>query len=194
MSLCLPDPARLCYLLSHESAPSCRSQRAGAGAGRKAISYHSTGDVLFGDVNPVGRLPQTVYASDGKVPSRDQYDVSQGFTYMFLRGGPLFPFGHGLSYTEFKYANLCLATERMSAAGVLVGNVDVSNAGQRSGDEVVQLYVCKCGSRVKARSRGTAGVPAAHAETTRAANRDVHRARRKDRVLGRSNTCVCHRA
>ena len=59
-------------------------------------------DVLFGDFNPAGRLPHTVYASESQVPPQDEYDVTKGFTYMYLNGEPLFAFGHGLSYTAFK--------------------------------------------------------------------------------------------
>ena len=63
-------------------------------------------DVLFGNVNPAGRLPLTVYESDSQVPPQDQYDVTKGFTYMYLNGKPLFAFGHGMSYTQFKYTRL----------------------------------------------------------------------------------------
>jgi beta-glucosidase len=54
-------------------------------------------DVLFGDVNPAGRLPHTVYASESQVPPQDEYDITKGFTYMYLNGDPLFAFGHGLA-------------------------------------------------------------------------------------------------
>lgn len=106
-------------------------------------------DVLFGDVNPAGRLPHTVYASETQVPPQDQYDISQGFTYMFLRGAPLFSFGHGLSYTEFAYSNLQLSTDTLPAAAALTVTVDVKNTGTRAGDEVAQLYIRHADSRVK---------------------------------------------
>jgi len=98
-------------------------------------------DVIFGDVNPGGRLPYTVYASESQVPPQDEYDITRGFTYMYLDGKPLFPFGHGLSYTAFRYANLRLSDRRVPQNGSLTAAVDVSNTGKRDGDEVVQLYV-----------------------------------------------------
>ncbi len=102
---------------------------------------HAIADVLFGDVSPAGRLPHTVYASEEQVPPLDQYDVSQGFTYMYLKGAPLFPFGHGLSYTAFEYSNLRVVSKEVSPGGRLTLSVDVQNTGSRAGDEVVQLYV-----------------------------------------------------
>ena len=98
-------------------------------------------DVIFGEVNPGGRLPYTVYESDGQVPPQDEYDISKGFTYMYLTGEPLFAFGHGLSYTEFRYGKLRLSADRIAAGGTVTVSVDVENVGHRAGDEVVQLYV-----------------------------------------------------
>jgi beta-glucosidase len=98
-------------------------------------------DVIFGDVNPGGRLPQTVYASENQVPPQDEYDVTKGFTYMYLNGEPLFPFGHGLSYTQFKYSKLQVASKQIPTNGKVTVSVDVKNTGKREGDEVVQLYV-----------------------------------------------------
>jgi len=98
-------------------------------------------DVLLGKVNPAGRLPHTVYASEKQVPSIDEYDVTKGFTYMYLNGAPLYAFGHGLSYTTFAYDNLRLSTKSIPADGTLTVDIDVKNTGKRAGDEVAQLYV-----------------------------------------------------
>jgi beta-glucosidase len=98
-------------------------------------------DVIFGDYNPAGRMPLTVYASTNQVPPQDEYDVTKGFTYMYLKGKPLFAFGHGLSYTTFKYGSLKLSDAQIAPAGELTATVEVSNTGKREGDEVVQLYV-----------------------------------------------------
>ena len=118
---------------------------------------HAIADVLFGDVNPAGRLPHTIYAAESQVPPLDQYDISQGFTYMFVRGAPLFSFGHGLSYTEFKYSNLRLSSEKLSADGQLTVTVDVENTGPRAGDEVAQFYTHQVNSRVPRPARELRG-------------------------------------
>jgi beta-glucosidase len=97
-------------------------------------------DVIFGDTNPAGRLPYTVYASEAQVPPQDEYDITKGFTYMYVKGQPLYPFGYGLSYTHFTYSNLHVSPERLSAGGSVTVSVDVENTGARAGDEVVQLY------------------------------------------------------
>ena len=102
---------------------------------------HAIADVILGDVNPAGRLPHTVYASESQVPPRDEYDVSKGFTYMFLNGDPLFPFGLGLSYTRFRYSSLQVTPRQIRAAGKVKVSVAAKNTGRRAGDEVVQLYV-----------------------------------------------------
>ncbi len=98
-------------------------------------------DVIFGNVNPGGKLPLTVYASDAQVPPQDEYDVTKGFTYMYMKGEPLFAFGHGLSYTKFKYSNLKIASSQISKDGQVQVSFDVKNTGKREGDEVAQLYV-----------------------------------------------------
>ena len=96
---------------------------------------HGLADVLFGDVNPAGRLPHTVYASESQVPPQDEYDISKGFTYMFVNGAPLFAFGHGLSYTTFEYSDLKVSDSPLKIEAT------VKNTGSVSGDEVVQLYL-----------------------------------------------------
>jgi beta-glucosidase len=114
-------------------------------------------DVLFGDANPAGRLPHTVYATESQVPPQDEYDVTKGFTYMYLKGKPLFPFGHGLSYNRFKYSNLQVSPRQIPATSKVTVQVDVENSGQRPGDEVVQLYVHQVECSVKRPSKELRG-------------------------------------
>ncbi len=96
-------------------------------------------EVLFGAYNPAGRLPVTFYKSAGQIPPFSNYTM-EGKTYRYFRGEPLFPFGHGLSYTTFEYGNLKLPSSTRAGENVSV-SVDVKNSGSRSGEEVVQLYV-----------------------------------------------------
>jgi beta-glucosidase len=97
-------------------------------------------DVIFGEVNPAGRLPYTIYSSEAQVPPQDEYDISKGFTYMYVKGEPLYPFGHGLSYSTFKYSNLRVSPGKISADRNISVTVDVKNTSRRAGEEVVQLY------------------------------------------------------
>ncbi|TGD81846.1 glycoside hydrolase family 3 C-terminal domain-containing protein [Hymenobacter wooponensis] len=96
-------------------------------------------DVLFGDYNPAGRLPVTFYKSESQLPPFDNYDMA-GRTYRYFKDTPLYPFGHGLSYSTFKYSNLKAPSKAKTGQPVQV-SVDVQNTSQRPGDEVVQLYV-----------------------------------------------------
>ncbi|MCF0167424.1 MAG: glycoside hydrolase family 3 C-terminal domain-containing protein, partial [Bacteroidales bacterium] len=100
--------------------------------GGKAIE-----EVLFGDYNPAGRLPLTFYKSMEQLPPFDNYDLTYGRTYKYFQDEPLYPFGHGLSYTTFEYGNLGVAKKG--------DNLDVTftvkNTGKRDGDEVAQVYV-----------------------------------------------------
>ncbi len=105
-------------------------------------------DVLFGDYNPGGRLPVTFYKSVDDLPPFADYRMA-GRTYRFFKGTPLYPFGYGLSYTTFTYNNLRTSTARLRAGDTVVVRVDVTNTGQRAGDEVAQLYVRHLGSRVE---------------------------------------------
>ena len=107
-------------------------------------------DVLFGDYNPAGRLPVTFYRSVNDLPAFDDYRVAGGGrTYRFFTGTPLYPFGYGLSYTTFAYKNLRTSAATLRASDTAVVRVDVTNTGQRTGDEVAQLYVRHIGSRVE---------------------------------------------
>ena len=89
-------------------------------------------DVLFGDVNPSGKLPVTFYRSIDQVPDYEDYCM-KGRTYRYFEGDPLFAFGYGLSYTEFSYGKASVRGRKLV--------VPVTNTGSREGDEVVQLYV-----------------------------------------------------
>ena len=103
-------------------------------------------DVLFGCVNPGGKLPISLPMTVGQVPVYYNHKPSGGRTnwkgdYVDASTKPLFPFGHGLSYTTFEYANLDISPTQVGAAETVSIRVDVTNVGERSGDEVVQLYV-----------------------------------------------------
>lgn len=104
-------------------------------------------DVLFGDYNPAGRLPVTFYTSVTDLPAFDEYAMA-GRTYRFFTGTPLYAFGHGLSYTTFRYAGLRTSASSIGATDTLTVRVDVTNTGRRAGDEVVQLYVRHPASKV----------------------------------------------
>ncbi len=93
-------------------------------------------DVLLGHYNPAGRLPVTFYRATADLPDFKDYRMA-GRTYRYFDGRPLYPFGHGLSYTHFNYANLRAAP---APGGTLAVTIEVTNAGARDGDEVVQLY------------------------------------------------------
>jgi beta-glucosidase len=96
--------------------------------------------VLFGDYNPGGKLTATWPADMAQLPPMMDYDIRHGRTYMYFKGEPLFPFGYGLSYTRFGYANLRFGAPSFPADGTLDVAVDVSNTGARAGDSVVELY------------------------------------------------------
>ena len=104
-------------------------------------------DALFGDYNPGGRLPVTFYRDTTDLPPFEDYRMA-GRTYRFFSGKPLYPFGHGLSYTRFDYKNLRTSSEELERTGRVTVQVDVTNSGKRAGDEVVQLYVQHVGSKV----------------------------------------------
>ncbi|MCX7681300.1 MAG: glycoside hydrolase family 3 C-terminal domain-containing protein [Anaerolineae bacterium] len=126
-------------------------------AGGEAIA-----DVLFGDYNPAGRLPVTFYRSTADLPPFTDYRT-EGRTYRYFRGEPLFPFGHGLSYTTFAYSNLRLSAEKLTWDGtameepMLTVSVDVQNTGDRAGDEVVQMYITDLVASVPVPIRQLAG-------------------------------------
>lgn len=107
-------------------------------------------DVLFGDVNPAGKLPVTFPRSVGQIPiyynslptgrpflEKEKYTSK----YLDIPNSPLFPFGYGLSYTTFKLSNMQLSETRISKNGTIKVSVDLENTGKRDGAEVVQVYI-----------------------------------------------------
>ncbi|WP_213806687.1 glycoside hydrolase family 3 C-terminal domain-containing protein [Granulicella sp. dw_53] len=105
--------------------------------------------VLFGAYNPAGRLVTTWPTSIEQLPPMMDYNIRNGRTYMYFKGQPLYGFGYGLSYTTFRYSNLKIGSPQLAKDGTVTVSVDVSNIGQKIGDEVVQLYVSHLGSKVE---------------------------------------------
>lgn len=96
-------------------------------------------NILFGDTNPQGRLPITFYRSAEELPEFTDYSM-EGRTYRYMKQDALYPFGYGLSYTEFTYTEASFSAEKITAEGVEV-SVTVENTGSMSGTETVQVYV-----------------------------------------------------
>lgn len=113
-------------------------------------------DVLFGDYNPAGRLPVTFYKSVGDLPPFEDYKMA-GRTYRYFRGEPLYPFGYGLSYTNFAYGNLKFKKKIKTGENLQI-SVDVQNAGAVEGDEVAQLYITNQKSSVVVPIRSLEGI------------------------------------
>jgi len=97
-------------------------------------------DVLFGNYNPSGHLPVTFYASDSDLPDFENYDMSNR-TYKYFKGKPLYPFGFGLSYTNFDYQWESQPQKVYHSGETISGALKVKNVGERDGDELVQVYV-----------------------------------------------------
>jgi beta-glucosidase len=112
-------------------------------------SGHAIADVLFGDVNPGGKLPVTFPRHVGQTPiyynhkSTGRPPTDQKYTskYLDVPVTPLYPFGYGLSYTQFQLRDLRLSSQSIPTDGQLTVSVELENTGQRAGDEVVQLYI-----------------------------------------------------
>jgi beta-glucosidase len=111
-------------------------------------SGNALADVLFGDYNPGGKLVQTWPLSMEQLPPLMDYNIRNGRTYMYFKGDPLFPFGYGLSYTNFSFSNFKTSGTVIKAGSIIQVNVEVTNTGKRSGDEVVQLYIRHLNSTV----------------------------------------------
>jgi beta-glucosidase len=97
-------------------------------------------DVLFGNYNPAGRLPVTFYASDSDLPDIEDYDMSNR-TYKYFKGNVLYPFGYGLSYTNFNYEWVAQPKKEYTAKETITASFTIKNAGKLGGDEVAQVYI-----------------------------------------------------
>jgi len=99
-------------------------------------------EVLFGKVNPSGKLPVTVPHSIGQLPFHySQKEINSRKGYLFAENGPLYPFGFGLSYTDFEFSSFELSSNEMPVDGTVSASIVVKNTGKVSGKEVVQLYI-----------------------------------------------------
>lgn len=107
-------------------------------------------NVIFGDVNPGGKLPISFPKSAGQIPDYYDHKPSRDRSYLFAGREPIFPFGFGLSYTQFKFENVRVEPKSIRPGGSAKVSVDVTNTGSRAGDEVAQLYVHQ---RVASRTR-----------------------------------------
>jgi len=100
---------------------------------------------LFGDYNPGGRLPNTIFQSSTNIPDITNYDMvtSPGFTYKWYSGNavPLFKFGYGLSYTTFNYSNLIVSSSTVDICENITLTFTITNTGSMIGDELAQLYI-----------------------------------------------------
>jgi beta-glucosidase len=119
-------------------------------------------DILFGRVSPAGRLVQTWTASIDQLPSILDYNIRHGRTYMYDPHEPLFPFGHGLTYTTFEYRDLVSAKKTISRGEVVDISLTVENTGDMDSDEVVQLYVSYPGSKVQRPRKALKGFRRVH--------------------------------
>lgn len=102
---------------------------------------YALADMLFGNINPSGKLTISIPRSVGHLPTFYNYKPSARRGYLFTETSALYPFGHGLSYTNFKYTNLHLEKSTITASESVTVSVDITNTGKRSGAEVVQLYI-----------------------------------------------------
>lgn len=109
---------------------------------------HAIADILFGDVNPSGRLTLSLPEDVGQLPVYYLGKRSRGVRYLEGNSQPRYPFGFGLSYTEFSYSGLQVEPAVITADGTAEVTVEVENTGSRSGAEVVQLYISDLVSKV----------------------------------------------
>jgi beta-glucosidase len=106
-------------------------------------------DVVFGDFNPSGKTCCTWYKSVDQLPPFHDYDIRKGRTYMYFTGQALYPFGYGLSYTQYRYSDLTISRRKLASRGTIAVGVTITNIGKHAGSEIVQMYVTCPTSSVK---------------------------------------------
>ncbi|MFI3258486.1 MAG: glycoside hydrolase family 3 N-terminal domain-containing protein [Rikenellaceae bacterium] len=107
-----------------------------------AYGDQAIAEVIFGDVNPSGKLPVTVPRTIGQLPYHySQKEINYKKGYLFIDNTPLFPFGYGLSYSNFEYSDLKVSSATMDANSSITVSVNVTNTSEREGKEVVQMYI-----------------------------------------------------
>jgi len=114
-------------------------------------------EALFGEFNPGGKLPCTWYRSLDQLPPFHDYDIHKGRTYQYFEGDALYPFGHGLSYTTFRFDDLRIKSAALGPDETTKVSVKITNTGPRAGVEVAQLYITPPASPVKRPLKQLAG-------------------------------------
>ncbi|WP_245583654.1 glycoside hydrolase family 3 C-terminal domain-containing protein [Salinimicrobium xinjiangense] len=110
---------------------------------------NAVADVIFGKISPSGRLPITFPRSLDDLPPYEDYNM-QGRTYKYMNAEPMYPFGYGLSYTDFEYSDISLSDKRIRKENSLKAAITVTNTGKTKAGEVVQLYVSDLKTSVRA--------------------------------------------
>src|SRR5205823_10810244 len=118
---------------------------------------HAVADVLFGKVDPGGKLPVSFPRDVGQIPvyynelpTGRPYDPNNKYTskYLDVPNSPQYPFGYGLSYTTFALSNLHLSARRISTSGTVTATADITNTGKVAGDDIAQLYIHQDGTSI----------------------------------------------
>ncbi len=142
------DGRPLTLVWEHKNVPAILNVWFGGTEAAPAIA-----DVLFGDVNPSGKLPMTFPQNVGQIPIYYNHKTTgrplpegkwfEKFraNYIDVTNEPLYPFGFGLSYTTFDYGNIRLSSDKLDQNGFITATIDIKNKGSREGQEVVQLYI-----------------------------------------------------
>jgi beta-glucosidase len=133
--LVLTGGSALTFSFAKENIPSILYAWYPGEVGGKAVA-----DVIFGDYNPAGRLPITLYNSINQLPDVRDYSM-EGRTYRYFKGDVLYPFGFGLSYTDFMYDSLRIIPQKVRPGEKVTVSIDVKNIGTINGEEIVQLYI-----------------------------------------------------